>query len=580
MGLAASQARFLAITARRADCEFKSLQLAQQKMSIGRELSNASDEYETALNATKLVWDATGGGDSILGTTSGTVTSLNYDVLMQPSVYNAYNPYLLTNPHGEIILTEKYAEAARVISPNGSAVAPSSAGYLQFVKKLYENGVIAPTTWSSMGSIRVNWQNPSDTSQSFISRVSIEDASQASIMTLPIMQFARFTLGTSPTFEEFKIRNNYNSSAGLGGAQYDKTDSLGVDIYGLISELSALSDPEDENSDPIYNIDLTNTNIKKYLVGSEHNDSAGTTSLGDILGKEYAVKFKDGTSATKVINYSKSKLQAMAKLLGLEFDNDGNVIYDEPASHNAKGLYVDSESYNALVNAYLNTIKNYSKAQSEHKNGDPKMYNGFYYDSSDSDGKGYELSLTNMLKVFLTNFAKTLDGWADGYSVNDKSSSSKFVTKDSSYYYILDNSGSVIDNEALLYNDFYSQLYNQICTNGWVDNSTYNVDNAQYLENELKNGQIFVSSLNMDGYFYQSAYADTEYIVAVKDEDAIARAEAKYNSLKAKLDNKEEDLDLQIKTLDLEIAAINTEYDTVKNLINKNIDKTFNMFSS
>ena len=208
------------------------------------------------------------------------------------------------------------------------------------------------------------------------------------------------------------------------------------------------------------------------------------------------------------------------------------------------------------------------------------MYNGFYYDSNDADGDGYELSLTNMLKTFLTYFAKTLDGFADGYSVNGTSSSSKYVTKDSSYYYILDNSESVIDNEALLYNDFYSQLYNQICTNGWVDNSTYNVDNAQYLENELKNGQIFVSSLNVDGYFYQSAYADTEYIVAVKDEDAIARAEAKYNSLKAKLDNKEEDLDLQIKTLDLEIAAINTEYDTVKNLINKNIDKTFNMFSS
>ena len=56
MGLAASQARFLAITARKADCEFRSMAIAQEKLSITRELSELSDQYQRALDATKLVW--------------------------------------------------------------------------------------------------------------------------------------------------------------------------------------------------------------------------------------------------------------------------------------------------------------------------------------------------------------------------------------------------------------------------------------------------------------------------------------------------------------------------------------------
>ena len=46
MGLAASQARFLAITSRKAYCEFQSMQIAQDKLSVTRELSDISADYE------------------------------------------------------------------------------------------------------------------------------------------------------------------------------------------------------------------------------------------------------------------------------------------------------------------------------------------------------------------------------------------------------------------------------------------------------------------------------------------------------------------------------------------------------
>ena len=96
----------------------------------------------------------------------------------------------------------------------------------------------------------------------------------------------------------------------------------------------------------------------------------------------------------------------------------------------------------------------------------------------------------------------------------------------------------------------------------------------------LKNGQLFISTLNTDGYYYQGHYTNSAHIAEVTDEDAIAQAEAEYNVTKSKLNYKEESLELELKNIDTELSALTTEYDTVKNLISKNVEKVFTMFST
>jgi hypothetical protein len=89
-----------------------------------------------------------------------------------------------------------------------------------------------------------------------------------------------------------------------------------------------------------------------------------------------------------------------------------------------------------------------------------------------------------------------------------------------------------------------------------------------------------MSSLNNDGYYYQTRYNETGYMVEVSDTDAIARAEAEFTAKKAELTYKEDSIDLKTKQLDAEISTLNTEYETVKSLISKNVEKIFTMFSS
>ena len=106
------------------------------------------------------------------------------------------------------------------------------------------------------------------------------------------------------------------------------------------------------------------------------------------------------------------------------------------------------------------------------------------------------------------------------------------------------------------------------------------INDTSYLQKMLQSGMLYISKPKDDGYYYQGNYATDPYIKEVSDETAIAEAEAKYQTEKAKLNSKEETLDLKMKNLDTEISSLTTEYDTVKNAISKNIEKSFKRFNA
>ena len=103
MGLAASQARFLCLTARKAHCEYKSTALAQEKLNITNQMSQIANDYAQAMNATKLMWCPDGMAGSF---------GLTYSLLMTPSAANDFDPYLVTTPSGAVVLNTAFKEAA------------------------------------------------------------------------------------------------------------------------------------------------------------------------------------------------------------------------------------------------------------------------------------------------------------------------------------------------------------------------------------------------------------------------------------------------------------------------------------
>ena len=176
----------------------------------------------------------------------------------------------------------------------------------------------------------------------------------------------------------------------------------------------------------------------------------------------------------------------------------------------------------------------------------------------------------------MTFYAQGLNGYDDTYYINQASDKSCYVTEDPYYMWTVGNPEATTAKEMYVA-EFYSSMFNNLCHNGWIENDQ--IDDNEYLQNTLQNGLYFISSLSTDNYYYQNRYTDNGYVYEVKDEDAIKEAEIAYAQLKNKLSAKEEKLDLDMKKIDLEISTLTTEYDTVKNLISKNVEKTFTMFN-
>lgn len=155
------------------------------------------------------------------------------------------------------------------------------------------------------------------------------------------------------------------------------------------------------------------------------------------------------------------------------------------------------------------------------------------------------------------------------------------LISDATYDYLFEytiKTGSEVSSDDLGQATFYDALFNQICSNGWTENN--NIDDNEYLKEMLQSGMLYISKMKDDGYYYQANYATDSYIKEISDDTAIAQAEAKYTTEKAKLNAKEETLDLKMKNLDTEISSLSTEYDTVKNTISKNIEKSFKRYNA
>ena len=98
-------------------------------------------------------------------------------------------------------------------------------------------------------------------------------------------------------------------------------------------------------------------------------------------------------------------------------------------------------------------------------------------------------------------------------------------------------------------------------------------------ENMLRNGELQLEYYNAtQKEFIATSISEDESIQEVKDESAIAAAETKYTQDLAALESKDKKLDLELKKLDTEHSALQTEYDSVKNVIDKNVEKSFNTF--
>ncbi len=101
---------------------------------------------------------------------------------------------------------------------------------------------------------------------------------------------------------------------------------------------------------------------------------------------------------------------------------------------------------------------------------------------------------------------------------------------------------------------------------------------AQYNNPAADNGKV--PELTSEGITWKSIiYTNASDIRSQEDEVKIAIAEVKYKNAIREIENKDKKFDQDLKKLDTEHTALQTEYDSIKEVISKNVDRSFKAFS-
>ena len=152
----------------------------------------------------------------------------------------------------------------------------------------------------------------------------------------------------------------------------------------------------------------------------------------------------------------------------------------------------------------------------------------------------------------------------------------------------------VEDFDTSMFN-YYIGIYNQIqASNGCVSVADYNglngdaANDTDWLQAMIQCGEFTISTVKTDNKTGEIDFNGTapssdislSYTQSTTiDKTALAKAEAKYDKALRDINKKDKQYDLTLSKLESERTALTTEYDSVKKVIEDNIERSFGIFS-
>jgi len=168
------------------------------------------------------------------------------------------------------------------------------------------------------------------------------------------------------------------------------------------------------------------------------------------------------------------------------------------------------------------------------------------------------------------------------------------------------SSHGINDNEALqkLYSDgnanYWTAVYYQLTGytddegnisngHGFIAISNENANDRQWIQKNVEKGEVIINSMqatrdNVAGkkvnIFAQTNMAVDTNLSITSDDLLISRAAADYERRVEDINQKEKQLDLRLTRIQNEHNALKTEYETVKELVKKNIERSYKTFNA
>ena len=143
--------------------------------------------------------------------------------------------------------------------------------------------------------------------------------------------------------------------------------------------------------------------------------------------------------------------------------------------------------------------------------------------------------------------------------------------------------------------NYFMSIYNQIKScNGCISVADYNgangdaANDTDWLQAMIQCGELSIETVTTDSKTGDVTLTGTSPSSDISigytqsttvDKTALAKAEAKYEKDLRDINKKDKQYDLTLSKLETERSALTTEYDSVKKVIEDNIERTFGIFS-
>ena len=122
----------------------------------------------------------------------------------------------------------------------------------------------------------------------------------------------------------------------------------------------------------------------------------------------------------------------------------------------------------------------------------------------------------------------------------------------------------------------------------WTTISDADLNSTSWIQHALESGAITLEQAKVDAENEETgdkiswttiSYNSSADITETNDDTEIAKAEAEYNYEMQKIHAKDKEYDNELKLLDTEHSALESEYESVKTTLEKNVERSFKTFS-
>ena len=584
MGLSASQARLLSITSRLSDNELRSQTITNAKSALSTKTSQASQEYLNSLNETKMMFSTYDeSGNKVKTKLTGAALS-QYAPLK--------NQYTLVNTDGQALVSELDATNYK-----------ESANISEFLEKYGFSNVFEEkvTTVVNEGKLSIandeyqkaydEWQAKRPNKDDFYNikyKEEINDELYQKFLkgegscgsAARDGDYTCYLHVLTHLLDQWLAQDgngNTYDSANYPNKKTQMKTSTGRDVNIDYNYISGAGISQTPDLIPVSKaiMDTSNPDTTYYAAGTMGKDLKPDATEKERLLSDYYYD-KNGVLQKKLL---KDKIVDMYYVL-----ND----HTNSRNPNAQNLLKTTDAeVNALYLSFQEDMK--LKKKTPYKEPDNDGYKKAFEDwqkeePKKPDEKDFHEEITTLDQTqqsdegqWYINLWHRMNG-ASNYKVTING---------------VDNGEHDPKSDGVISGDNIKSPTNGLTENGkvlWTVLEDGLMNSDEWLNYALKNRVVTMERVNYTNptengtgikeYTWTSIiYSNALDISEEENEKAITEAEVKYKQTLSDIESKDKQYDNIIRRLDTEHNALQTEYETIKSVISKNLERTLKMYS-